>query len=380
MTERYHSLDALRAGAMVLGLVLHAGLVYTEPAIVANLLPGQDPFAPTGAVFALTVWIHLWRMPLFFLLAGFFAQMVLERGGASAFLKDRAIRVLATCLIFVAIHNALSSQAFGTLDHLWFIWVLWWLCAFAALMHAQGLTRHLRWIGMAFANLPRLLWLVPVVIVGSLTLRINTVEQIIPLHLLDPAPQGYLFCLVFFLGGQALWLHRALLKELAAPPVFLSALAAGTLGTWAILEIAARVGGDPSQLEGAIFVAIALAAGTASGLATLGTMLGLLGLAQRVITRENRVLSWLVRLAYPVYVFHLYVAITISVIVVESVPGIPQLFNIAATTIATFGVCVALYYLLVRFTPLDWLFAGWKTAWFKWPWNAKGRPERRPTA
>jgi peptidoglycan/LPS O-acetylase OafA/YrhL len=64
--RRYHALDGLRAGMMLLGIVFHAALPYTT-------LP-RWPFkdSSTHPVFdVLTVFLHIFRVPIFFAMAGF---------------------------------------------------------------------------------------------------------------------------------------------------------------------------------------------------------------------------------------------------------------------------------------------------------------------
>src|SRR5690554_2417238 len=101
--ERLHALDAARAGALLLGVVFHASMAY---------LPGpsfwfvQDDTAPAMAlIFYVT---HIFRMALFFLLAGFFARMMLHRQGTGGFIRNRAKRILLPLvvgwpIVFVAI-------------------------------------------------------------------------------------------------------------------------------------------------------------------------------------------------------------------------------------------------------------------------------------
>ena len=123
---RYHGLDLLRASAMLLGFLLHALLIFDEPEVRAEILPGTQ----MGAVeisalgWVIYVWIHIWRMPLFFVLAGFFAAMVIERKGRRAFLQDRTVRIVGALVIFLPLFNLLSDAPWGRLDHLWFLWFL----------------------------------------------------------------------------------------------------------------------------------------------------------------------------------------------------------------------------------------------------------------
>ena len=63
---RYHGLDALRAWAMFLGIVLHAALPYMTSSDRANwgiVDPSQDATLTT-----FVLWVHAYRMELFFMI------------------------------------------------------------------------------------------------------------------------------------------------------------------------------------------------------------------------------------------------------------------------------------------------------------------------
>lgn len=86
-SDRLHALDAVRAGALLLGIVLHATMSFFF------VIPAQDVSQSTAL--AVTFYaIHSFRMSLFFLIAGFFAHLLFHRRGARGFLKDRAKRIL----------------------------------------------------------------------------------------------------------------------------------------------------------------------------------------------------------------------------------------------------------------------------------------------
>ncbi|MBI3282100.1 MAG: acyltransferase family protein [Acidobacteria bacterium] len=88
---RYHALDSLRASMMLLGLWLHAALGYAN---VREVWPFKD--AVTTRFFDGSVLlIHIFRMPVFFAMAGFFAALLLERRGALGLIRNRTGRVLA---------------------------------------------------------------------------------------------------------------------------------------------------------------------------------------------------------------------------------------------------------------------------------------------
>ena len=91
---RRHDLDALRAVAMLLGILLHASLAYV-PGIP---WPVQDtqPAPWLGLLFLV---IHGFRMPLFFLVSGFFTAMLWQRRGPRAMLAQRYKRVFVPLVL-----------------------------------------------------------------------------------------------------------------------------------------------------------------------------------------------------------------------------------------------------------------------------------------
>jgi peptidoglycan/LPS O-acetylase OafA/YrhL len=87
---RFHGLDACRAAAMMFGLFFHGAVSFLQLDIGWAIRDRSSSFAVD--VF---VWIsHTFRMPVFFLLAGFFARLLYVKLGAVAFLRHRAKRLL----------------------------------------------------------------------------------------------------------------------------------------------------------------------------------------------------------------------------------------------------------------------------------------------
>ena len=131
---RRHDLDALRAAAMLAGIVLHgAGAFFSWSAAVTVTGAGNG-----GLYDELYHSIHGFRMPLFFVLSGYFSAMVIRKRGEVHFLKQRAARVLLPLILFGAlliplidlIVDRLADPGFVpsslfTLHHLWFLWLLW---------------------------------------------------------------------------------------------------------------------------------------------------------------------------------------------------------------------------------------------------------------
>lgn len=115
---RRHDLEQLRALAMLVGVAFHAGLAYSTWA---------HPFMPTAdrqhAVWVdVLLWLpHLCRMPVFFVIAGFAAAMLVARRGVGGFLQQRAKRVVLPLLLLVPLNHLtmqwLLEQAMRNVAH-----------------------------------------------------------------------------------------------------------------------------------------------------------------------------------------------------------------------------------------------------------------------
>ncbi len=129
--NRYHGLDLARAVFMFLGVFYHSAVIYkvnTEADLV---------YRDSNIVFNyLTEFIHDFRMDAFYLLAGFFFVLVVERYGKKTAILTRVVR-LGVPLVFIGftfnyfINSFMSERNFtfdlnyiidgDWLDNLWFI-------------------------------------------------------------------------------------------------------------------------------------------------------------------------------------------------------------------------------------------------------------------
>ena len=92
---RYHDLDALRAFAMLLGILLHAVLSFNQTPI----WPAQDNFQDAKFQ-TINNSIHGFRMQLFFLVSGFFACMMWLKRGTLGLIWHRFKRILLPLFVF----------------------------------------------------------------------------------------------------------------------------------------------------------------------------------------------------------------------------------------------------------------------------------------
>ena len=106
---RRTDLDVLRGVAMLLGIVLHSFMSFMPgPWPVQDSRQNDLFFIPVAA-------IHMFRMPLFFLLSGFFAMFILRKQGLRGMLRHRARRILLPLLLalvtIVPVSNLLRHEA-----------------------------------------------------------------------------------------------------------------------------------------------------------------------------------------------------------------------------------------------------------------------------
>lgn len=87
--ERFHGLDAARAAAMLLGVFYHLPITF-----MAGGFGG--PVSPKSSI---DLWLHSFRMPLFFLISGFFACMMLKKYGLAGYYARRGWRIGAALVV-----------------------------------------------------------------------------------------------------------------------------------------------------------------------------------------------------------------------------------------------------------------------------------------
>jgi len=347
-TIRYHGLDVLRASAMLLGLVFHAPILYYIPEIAdgfKDLGISKDTMPEMELwVSVIAQWIHSWRMPVFFLISGFFSALVLHRNGLVYFLKDRFVRIGLALIIFALFVLTVSFGRNSAAYHL-----------------AQGL----------LASMQRRSGLIPFAAVMILARIIcdfidgGTVK--IPTTYFDIKLGGLMYYTVWFFAGAGLFARVAILEilcqsrtliRLAIAAMFVfpfhHAYADGFFGHLRDPNI-----GFGDTLMGSFFAAAT----------TFLWSLFALGIAHKFVTRGHAIITWLVELSYPVYLFHLPPVIILSALLIGS--GLGQATVFFATIVLAFCVSIGVYYVFVKFTPLDWIINGHRKSWLKVPFSAR---------
>lgn len=143
---RFDYLDLLRAALMVFGIPFHAALPFTAQAWAVN----SPDYTPVLA--AIAAFIHEWRLPTFFFIAGFFATLILSRRSPRIWMRGRLLRLgvpfLSAVVVIIPLQvlliSSLSSADWPTtwatfvarlttpfdfpIGHVWFLLVLLIYC------------------------------------------------------------------------------------------------------------------------------------------------------------------------------------------------------------------------------------------------------------
>jgi len=162
--ERFHALDAVRGITLLLVIVLHASMSFT-PGIAYTGWPVVDS-NPSSVIGLILFTIHLFCMPVFFLLAGFFTSLQLTHQSTREFVKQRTKRIFVAFLlgwtvvvpvtfVFIAttVIPILGRPASSMLPendlipapllHLWFLWLLsFYYLVFVAARSLSTLAPH----------------------------------------------------------------------------------------------------------------------------------------------------------------------------------------------------------------------------------------------
>lgn len=394
-TERLHALDAVRAFALLLGVVLHSVLAYVLP-------PGQWGVGTDNSnlvLWGFVHYVHDFRMELFMLLAGFFGASVVARRGMRAYWKDRGLRIglvfvflmypikflvsmpwiagglktgwltmppeVARLPIWVLALGGFANEAFPWISpaHLWFLYYLFLVTA---------LFVGFRWVvaHRPFAPMAQALQRIATVGVRVMLLSIGPLALALPVvpllattarGVLDSSDRGFVPDLtavliygLFFSAGWALFQRPEAFKTFGQRWGWWLgiSLASGAIGFW--LEVQRALGAlDGQPWPAAVANALTL------GFATMG-WIGFF------IDRMSAPLPWVRYLAdasYWVYLIHLPIVVALQVWVSDWTSLPLQLLVINAVT---FGLALITYDLFVRDTPIgSWLNGRRRPRWLR---------------
>lgn len=380
-SARLDYLDSVRAFALILGVVFHASLSFMPIFIGWSVMDvSTSDWVPTFVVVS-----HSFRMPLFFLIAGFFSHMTFHRKGGQAFLNSRLIRIAIPFVVGwfllrpllvsgwvmgaesmrgdVNLSNALnagleslreipSGLFVGT--HLWFLYYLL-LVSICVVTIRSLVCMHqpirLQLLAVADSIVARLgskafglliLALPMAICLWFMThWGIDTPDK----SLVPDLPVLFLYC-SFFLFGWLLHRQAKLLDNLAQISAFKIICCAVSIT--AVLFLSQY----ESQSMHQYFSELKAVYVFSYAVMAWSLIMLVIGLGQKIFSRPNKSVRYIADASYWLYLIHLPIVIGLQIAFAEL--PFHWLLKLIAICVITLSVSILLYQLFVRST---WLGA-----------------------
>jgi glucans biosynthesis protein C len=376
--ERLHALDAVRGGALLLGIVFHATLSFLPSPSRTWIIEDSHPSITLVVLFFS---IHVFRMTTFFLIAGFFAHMSFHRRGGRVFVRDRLLRIAlplavgwpivfaATyAVVFWAAHFPNGGPVPGAagwppalpgfpLTHLWFLYVL--LEFYAATLLLRTCMAWLDANGRMRAGIDRLIGLVirsplaPAILAVPIGVALSLDPGWLGLQGVPTPDQSLVTNLQAFVGfgtafGVGWLLHRqiGLIRILEQRWRLNLVLAVGLIAASFALAIVPQPGTD----------AIRVADATCYALAAWTTTFAVIGVALRFLSGFSATRRYVADASYWLYLIHLPIVMALQVAV--SSLDWPWPVKFATILLVAVPVMFVSYQLLIRYSVIGAVLNG----------------------
>ncbi len=377
---RLHYMDNIRALAMLMGIIFHAALAYGP--LLQNMWLTSTP--ENSVIFdAISFFSHLFRMPVFFFISGFFAMMMIQKKGIKGFIKHRTLRILLPLLIFLplvtigilgAINWALNHvdnlspvmsfikmmqdmpdapQPLSTM-HLWFLYYLYLFVLVVAVLE------KMRFFQLALVQK----CISPLFMTGLLPLLlIPALFSVIAPH---PAPDKWYpelwsfgFYGLFFLVGSMIFLKKEMLQQLI-PYKHILLLLSLIIYAYFYAQLPDTFSPEMLMLLAGGFKPIVshLPVAIAEAFISVFMTLYCLIIGQQLFNKSNKTLRLIADSSYWIYIIHFPILMTIQFYLLDI--NISIWFKFLISCVATMGIGLISYVLLVKHTPIGWLLNGRK--------------------
>lgn len=364
-SERLHSLDSLRAIMMLLGIVIHSAITY---GIIdyGNAWTIKDPNDTSILMDFIVFIIHNFRMPIFFLVAGFFGAMLFFDRGPVKMLKNRFQRIvlplivfiflLAPSIVFAAIYSrsvfegipdpfSVAAEPFiiikawlpGKTFHLWFLYYLFFITIVSYILgivfnYLPAFTQFTTRIFESIIRNP----ILKVIIFSILTAIILwTMGQDWVLTSTSWIPDWNTFIFYFFFYGIG-WI------------LFKSKHLLGTFmqNDWIYLVMAIILASTRFFILGAD--ADLIMAMSINAISVWLFIFGITGLFLRYGSKHSELMRYNSDASYWIYLIHLTFTLLLPGVIAEW--DVPAIFKFLFVFLTTSVICVVTYHYFVRAT------------------------------
>ncbi len=336
--ERRYDIDWLRVIAIALLLIYHIAIVFQPWAMLLGFLRSNET---STALWQPMTLLNVWRIPILFYVSGMGVYFALRKRTNSTLLKERTRRILIPfifgivaitplhMLVFQEYYN-LSLSYYPHMGHLWFLGNIF-VYVLVGLPIFYGIKKGVFSRGINFATK---LFQNPL---GLLVINVFFIAEVLvfqpkPFAMYAQTWHGFAIgLLAFFFGflfmntGNVFWNTVKRWK-------------------WLFLAIAAVLFTTRYVVfatEGPLYLTV---------IESNSWIFAIFGFCYQHLNKPSKILSYLSKAAYPVYIIHMIALYLAAKIILPL--HLPTLFAFALITIMTFVVCYAFYEFVIKRVPM----------------------------
>ena len=337
MNRRYHGLDILRSFALILGLFFHASIPFTEIPIPLWIIYYDSKSWVYDTILMGT---HSFRMPLFFLLAGFFSALLYRKLSTKNYLIGRTKKIVLpfiASMIFLTPLMVIEYISAGFVTnpwetdnqfhwknypvfHFWFLEILIIITALVisfivSIKYFFPITHdYLQRLLEADSNENQLFWnilyLICIGLIGFLSWTEFPGDQFIYAFAISQPMDKIFFYLIFFLIGWLLYINVSLFERVRRSVK--KNLLLGSAALFILLWVRYWLFVNKDEQ----FIMLGILGNIAVPIAAVFLSLGLFGFFTHEKFKPSGTINYLVSASYWIYLIHvpiiLYVQFLIS--------------------------------------------------------------------
>lgn len=373
---RIYGLDVLRGVAMTLGIFLHSTIAYKK-----GYHYGEWAFDPEFKSYFfdwIYIWINSFRMQVFFLLAGFFAHLLIKKIGIFPFTKNRMKRVALPLLLsyftilpltllpylyvlyardgdpwqplsdfFV---NFFTLRAHSGFMHLWFLQhlVIYYSITIGfVILYQKFLSERIFSVFPSGKISSRGFLILTVFLIGGISQLFSTPLPNIWTGFIIPIPQ-FLYYGAFFILGWLLEMNRDLFFSFKVS--YKSWLIAGTLISFVALYLSNIYVALPS------FSMEHVGLKSLFAIQTVLLTLGFIGFFTEEFKNPSGFWKYIADSSYWVYLIHMPIVFGAQIFLINS--DVPGILRFPIVVLVSILISFLSYHYLVRYTWIGYMLNG----------------------
>ena len=361
--KRVRYIDSGRALASFAGIIFHVAMIFCSTWVVSA--------SEQNRIYELSIYtsyINLFRMPLFLFISGYFSISVLNRKGIKKFLHNRLLRIgipltstmiiLNTLQSYVASYTLKGRHSFdGWITQLlpWssnfsfsHAWYLYYILIFSAVLlvidYKKTITNKIRNLGnynAYFLDAVILTFTIGISIVGLVIYKIHPMSHPI-IDIIDMT-----IYLPFFLIGYVCYVNKNLMEQLIINidkkrVIYFCLMLVVSMWSLALLSDDFKY---PSFFLNLV--------------CRYYSLLIVIYLLQRFLNKENKIIDYMAKSSYGVYIFHQPVIVVIGFIYIKYYNHVPPYVGFLAVLVASIIFTYLIEWAIIKKTKIGkFLFNG----------------------